>query len=171
MLQQVPYTQYAGQAIDTLSKRAFLITRQGDESNVMTIAWGAIGFMWGKPVFQIMVRPSRHSYALLEASGEFTVSIPKEGDLADALTLCGSASGRDTDKFTAAGLTPLPAQQIHTPAIAECQLHYECRVLYKHTMPPHQLEAELEAKWYGGGNHHILYYGEILACYETQCDK
>lgn len=166
MLNHVPYQQYAAAAIDTLSKGAFLVTRQGEKVNAMTIAWGSIGFLWGKPVFQVMVRPSRYSYELLEASQEFTVSIPL-GEAQAALALCGSKSGRDMDKIAAAGLSLQPAQQIATPIISECQLHYECRVVCRQPLTAPELQPALEEKWYGGANHHMIYWGEILASYRT----
>jgi flavin reductase (DIM6/NTAB) family NADH-FMN oxidoreductase RutF len=40
----------------------------------------------------------------------------------------GNCSGRDTDKFSAFDLTPLPATAIKAPLIAECSANLECRV-------------------------------------------
>jgi hypothetical protein len=37
-------------------------------------------------------------------------------------------SGRDTDKFRAFGLAPLPAARVAAPQIAECDANRECRV-------------------------------------------
>lgn len=41
----------------------------------------------------------------------------------------GSRSGRDGDKFAAAGLTHFPAQRIAAPLVAGCAAWLECRVL------------------------------------------
>ena len=112
-----------------------------------------------------MVRPSRHTYQMIEASGEFTVSLPLK-DMKAALGICGSKSGRDTDKFAAAGLKPTPARQIKTPVIEGCGLHYECRVVFKQTMDPAQLDQSITEEKYASGDFHTLYFGEILACYK-----
>ena len=45
-----------------------------------------------------------------------------------ATDLCGVKSGRDTDKFALAGLTPEPASALSCPMIAESPLSLECRV-------------------------------------------
>ena len=164
MSKEVAYNEYANEITEILSKGAFLTTKVDGTVNTMTIAWGSIGFMWGKPVFMAMVRPSRYSYERIEKSGEFTVSIPFK-DMSKALGICGGKSGRDTDKFAAANLTAIPGTKIATPVIADCGLHYECKVVYKQEMVAELLTPELQEKWYGTGNYHTLFFGEILATY------
>jgi flavin reductase (DIM6/NTAB) family NADH-FMN oxidoreductase RutF len=130
----------------------------------MTIAWGNIGFIWGKPIFTVLVRPSRYTYQFIEKSGEFTVSIPLK-DMQKALGICGSKSGRDIDKFAVAELSVLPAQKINTPIISGCGLHFECKILYKQEMNPTHLDADVNQKSYTNGDYHTLYFGEIVSCY------
>jgi len=161
---EVAYNDYAKEVTQILSKGAFLTTEVDGAVNTMTIAWGTIGFMWGKPVFMAMVRPSRFTYECLEKSKQFTVSIPFK-DMSKALGICGSQSGRDTDKLAAANLTTVPGKKISTPVIADCGLHYECKVVYKQEMVAELLAADLQEKWYASGNYHTLFYGEILATY------
>jgi flavin reductase (DIM6/NTAB) family NADH-FMN oxidoreductase RutF len=48
--------------------------------------------------------------------------------LAQKVVEVGNSSGRDTDKFTAFGLTPLPAERVAAPLIKECFANLECRV-------------------------------------------
>lgn len=164
MSKDVAYNEYAKETIEILSKGAFLTTTVNGVTNTMTIAWGNLGFMWGKPVFTAMVRPSRFTYQCLEQSGEFTVSIPLK-DMSKALGICGSQSGRDGNKLAAANLTTNPGKKISTPVIADCGLHYECKVVYKQEMIPEQLATDLQEKWYAQGNYHTLFFGEILATY------
>jgi len=160
----VAYNEYANQVTDILSKGAFLTTAVDGAINTMTIAWGSIGFMWGKPVFMAMVRHSRFTYKCLEKSGEFTVSIPFK-DMSKALGICGSKSGRDIDKLSAANLITVPGKKISTPVIADCGLHYECKVVYKQQMSAERLTTDLQQKWYADEDYHTLYWGEILATY------
>lgn len=164
MSKEVAYNQYANELTEILSKGAFLTTEMDGAINTMTIAWGSVGFMWGKPVFMAMVRPSRFTYECIEKSNQFTVSIPFK-DMSTALGICGSKSGRDTDKIAAANLTTVPGKKISTPVIADCGLHYECKVVYKQEMLPEQLAGDLQQKWYANGNYHTLFFGEILATY------
>lgn len=83
----------------------------------MTIGWGALGNIWGKPVFTVMVRHSRYTHELIEAHNEFTVSFPLTAAFSKALGLCGSKSGRDMDKFAAAEITPAEGQTVKVPVI------------------------------------------------------
>lgn len=166
-MKQAAYHEYADKALTILSKGAFLTTAWGDRRNTMTIGWGSIGFVWGKPVFTAMVRHSRFTRELLEKSGEFTVSFPFT-DQSQALGLCGSKSGRDLDKFSAANLQTIPAQKTAAPVINVAGLHYECKVVYTQDMSPAGLTPELQGKWYGNNDYHTLYYGEIVACYVTE---
>ena len=55
---------------------AFLTAKVDDKVNTMTISWGSVGFMWGKPVFMALIRPQRYTNEFIEKSNSFTVSIP-----------------------------------------------------------------------------------------------
>jgi flavin reductase (DIM6/NTAB) family NADH-FMN oxidoreductase RutF len=157
----VPYNQFAQDALQQLPKGAFLTVQHGDEKNTMTIGWGSIGFVWQKPIFMVAVRYSRHTYGILEKAKEFTVSFPIKEDLSRELALCGTKSGRDLDKFAAAGITTRPGQVVKTPIIDECSLHYECKVVYQQVMEPGTLSPEIRTRAYGKDDYHVLYYGKL----------
>ncbi|WP_110954347.1 flavin reductase family protein [Anaerosinus massiliensis] len=163
-MKDIHYADYATKAVEILSKGAFLNTTAEGIDNTMTIAWGSIGFMWGKPIFTVMVRKSRHTFELLEKNPEFTVSIPLN-DMKSALGICGSKSGRDTDKFAVAKLEKLAGQKISTPAIKGAGLHFECKVVYKQVMSDDHLQKAAADKWYADKDWHTLYYGEIVSAY------
>ncbi|MGC9316907.1 MAG: flavin reductase family protein, partial [Armatimonadota bacterium] len=46
----------------------------------------------------------------------------------EAVRICGSRSGRDTDKFALTGLHPESSLQVAVPSIRECPLSIECVV-------------------------------------------
>ena len=140
----------------------FLVS--GTKGNPMTIGWGAIGRIWSRPVFQVLVRPSRHSFALIEELGEFTVCLPTD-EQKQAVALCGSKSGRDLDKIEACGLTVSPSAHIEVPFISECSAHYECRVIHRNDVVNAALEAQIVAGSYPSGDFHRIYFGEILEVY------
>lgn len=161
-MKEISFNQFAPQILQQLPKGAFLTVSHGGRDNTMTIGWGTIGVIWGQPIFSVLVRPSRFTYGLLEASGEFTVSIPLV-DMSKALGVCGSKSGRDLDKFAAAGLQKLPGQKIVTPVIAGAGLHYECKTVYKQPMNPPALDGGLNTACYANGDYHTMYFGHILS--------
>ena len=101
----------------------------------------------------------------LEASGEFTVSVPRT-DMTKALAVCGSKSGRDFDKFAAAGLEKLPGVKVGAPMVAGAGLHYECKVVFQQPMNPEPLDSALKDAFYGNGDFHTLYFGKILATWQ-----
>ena len=49
-------------------------------------------------------------------------------ELAFATDYCGVKSGRDVDKFKELGLTPLKAEHVGAPLIAESPVNIECKV-------------------------------------------
>lgn len=160
---------YTNKALEMLQKGAFLTTSDGkDHVNTMTISWGSIGHIWNKPVFMVMVRPSRYSFELIEQHCEFTVSLPLDDSLKKALSLCGTKSGRDVNKFEQANLTLHSSKVVEVPIIAECGLHYECKIVHKQVMVPEFFNESYDGKWYEQKDYHTMYYGEIVACYTTQ---
>jgi len=97
------------------------------ERGLFTAAW--IGMVSGTPpTIGIAIRSTRNTLRLIEASREFTVNVPCVG-MEAAVDYCGIISGRDTDKFAAAGLTAAPAAIVSAPLVAECPFNIECRVV------------------------------------------
>ena len=106
---------------------AVLITsRHEGVDNVFTVSW--VGNVCTEPpMVSLAVRPERHSYGLIKASGEFVINVPG-ANLAFAVDYCGVKSGREVDKFAALGLRRVPAHQVRAPLIDACPLAIECRV-------------------------------------------
>ena len=95
-------------------------------SNIITVAWAGT-VCTNPPMLSISVRPERYSYHMIRETGEFVVNLTTE-KLAYATDYCGVKSGRDTDKWKAAGLTREKASQVLAPLIKECPVNLECRV-------------------------------------------
>ncbi|WP_315118180.1 flavin reductase family protein [uncultured Clostridium sp.] len=155
-----------GKAIEVIrDKGAFLTVKDGDKVNTMTIGWANIGYQWKKPILTVLVRKSRYSYELIENTEEFTVSMPLNVDLKKELTICGSKSGRDIDKFKECNLVLEEGKKTTTPIIGNCDMHFECKIVYKQEMEPSLLCDEIKDGAYKNGDYHVLYYGEILDWY------
>lgn len=163
--QELRYETFAREFLEQLPKGAFLSVR-AEPDNTMTIGWGAIGYMWKKPVLVVMVRPSRHTGGLLDEEKAFTVSVPLDQDLQARLLDCGRHSGRDGDKFQRFGLAKGKAQALlDAPVVADCALHYECRVLLRQPMDQAALDEVVRESAYPEGDYHVLYFAEILDSY------
>ena len=136
--------------------------------NPMTIGWGQVGIVWGSPIFTVYVRLSRYTYECIQAADSFTVSVPRLGELADALTLCGTKSGRDLDKAQACGFTLVPGEFVDTPIIGECGLHYECRIMARCQLEESDIASDNVRRFYKTPDHHQIILGEILTAYVTE---
>ncbi|MGD2108091.1 MAG: flavin reductase family protein [Phycisphaerae bacterium] len=130
--------------------------------NPMTIGWGVFGTIWGRPMFNVLVRPSRYTYECVEHTGDFTVNV-QPADRGDMVDICGTVSGRDRGKMFELGLTPLPSRSIKSPGIADCPLVFECKVVHKNDLLPSEVPSDLKAKFYPDGDFHRVYFGQILA--------
>ncbi len=171
MENSVPYVDYSQQFLTQLPKGVFLTVKDGSIENTMTIGWGSIGYIWQRPVITVMVRYSRYTYELIDKARDFSVSVPLPGELKKALASAGSKTGREVDKFQEANLTAQPAQRIASPVIGEGGLIFECRLVFKQVMEPEKLDDSIRSQFYADGNYHVMFYGEILACYEQNKPK
>jgi flavin reductase (DIM6/NTAB) family NADH-FMN oxidoreductase RutF len=142
---------------------------QTGAQNLLTLGWGLIGpFYHGHPIFAIAVTPLRYSWRFLEAVPAFVIAVAADATkpdntLKEAVRLCGTKSGRDLDKFAAAGLTPVPSVHVRAPSVLECPINIECRI-YNSVAPPHMMltpehrQAPLDEQ-------HTIYFAEVLGTY------
>jgi len=55
-------------------KWALLTAGNKDKFNTMTISWGGLGTLWGKPVATTNVRTSRYTHEFMDNNEYFTIS-------------------------------------------------------------------------------------------------
>ena len=99
----------------------------GGRRNLMAAAW-SMPVEFSPPRIAIVIDKNTFTRELIAASGTFGVCIPGAA-LADLTFAVGSCSGRDGDKFAAAGLGRFAAARIAAPLLAGCAAWLECRVL------------------------------------------
>lgn len=105
-----------------------------EKFNTMTISWGGVGIMWGKPVVFTFIRPQRYTFAFMENGDRYTMSFFDE-KYRDALKFCGSKSGRDYNKVKETGLTPAFTEN-GSVYFEEAKLVLECKkCMPKASMP------------------------------------
>lgn len=147
--------------VELIGKEWMLITAGSIENfNTMTASWGNMGFLWGKPVVTVYVRPQRYTLEFLEREECFTLSF-FSGKYREALNICGTKSGRDTDKVAESGLTPYsPADG--TVSFEEARMVIKCRKLYKGKLGEEEfIDKSLLPKWYPQRDLHYMYIAEI----------
>lgn len=155
-------------AFDLIGKQWMLVTagNMSEGFNTMTASWGGLGWLWNKPVAFVFIRPERYTHQFIEMSERMTLSFYNE-QYRPALQLCGTKSGRDIDKVSAAGLTPV---ELESGAIsfAEARLTLDCKKLFKTSMQEQNfIDKDILSHWYGTahGNLHDVYVVEIERIY------
>lgn len=136
-----------------------------DKFNMMTVSWGAVGVIWGKPSVTAYIRQTRYTKEFVDSGDTFTLTFLADGHR-DALNVLGSKSGRDMDKMKDSGLTPIEVEGEVT--FAEAELVLVCRKRFVQDMPKENfVSQETLDRWYADENYHTMYIGEIIAAYQA----
>ena len=131
-----------------------------EKANALTASWGGLGFLWGKNVAFIFIRKSRYTKEFIDANEFFSITF-LSGQYRDALNYCGSHSGRDEDKFAAAGLNLATRHNI--PYVEEGNFVLLCEKMSATRITEDSfLLPEIKEKWYKDGDMHTMYVAEII---------
>ena len=148
---------------EEINKNWMLITAKKPDGavNTMTASWGAMGELWGKEAATVYIRQSRFTKEFVDAQEYFTLSLfdgyKKE------LGLLGTKSGRDGDKIAEAGFTVVDLDG--QPGFDQAKCVLVCKKAYQADIPMDSMSADIVERWYGDGDYHTMYIGEIVACY------
>ncbi|MGA0560819.1 flavin reductase family protein [Ancylobacter sp. VNQ12] len=104
-----------------------LTTTDRGRANVMTMSWHMM-VEFTPPLIACVVSEGDYSFQALRKHRECVIAIPAV-ELAEKVVAVGNTHGRDTDKFAAIGLTPVPASKVAPPLVQECFANLECRVI------------------------------------------
>ena len=153
--------EFRADSFDIFNKEWALLTAgSGQHYNTMTISWGGLGTLWGKPVATVYVKPIRYTHEFLESSDYFTLSFYPE-KYRPALQLLGTLSGRDGDKVAQAALTPRLLDSAVT--FEEANVTLVCKKIYRQDMDPAQMPAQVVSAFYAKEAAHTMYVGEVVA--------
>ncbi|MFA5561842.1 MAG: flavin reductase, partial [Eubacteriales bacterium] len=146
---------------EKISKEWMLVTATKPDGtyNTMTASWGGLGFLWQRPVAFIFIRPQRYTYEFAEAGEHLSLSFFPP-TYREALTFCGSQSGRQVDKAEACGLTPLQAQGC--TYFEQASLVLLTRKLYATSILPADILDPDILRFYEKGDFHKMYICEVL---------
>lgn len=163
MFKEIPITDLDWSPFPRTKGNWFLVTAgKPGASNALLGTLGGFLALWGGNCVEIFIRESRFTKHLLDEESHFSISVlPPE--YKDAVHYCGTHSGKDGSKWTAAGLTETAIDGI--PTCAEASLTLLCRKLAsvntdKMDMAPDIREAYYTGRW--EGNPYTLYIGEIV---------
>lgn len=140
-------------------KWALLTAGNIEKFNSMTISWGGMGTLWGKPVVTAYVRTSRYTHDFMDDNDYFTVSFYPE-EFKSVLGVFGSKSGRDIDKMNYEGLTAVEAGESMT--FAEAEVTLVCRKLFKQKLDETNMPDDVVKAFYSNDASHDMYIGEVV---------
>jgi len=127
--------------------------------NTMTASWGGLGVIWHRNVSYVFVRYSRFTYEFMENNSNFTLSFFSE-KYRDALSYCGSHSGRDVNKAAETALDPFPSSE-NTVSFKQAELILLCKKLYAGGINPEDFIDPSVHDNYKTKDYHKMYIGEI----------
>jgi flavin reductase (DIM6/NTAB) family NADH-FMN oxidoreductase RutF len=104
-----------------------LTTARQGRANVMTMSWHMM-VEFNPPLVACVVSSADYSFAALRATKECVIAVPSL-ELAPKVVGIGNCSGRDVEKFARFNLTPMPAERVAPPLVAECFANLECKVV------------------------------------------
>lgn len=136
-----------------------LITaKDGNGASGMTASWGGLGELWNTSVAFLFIRPERYTYNLTEAEKRFSLAFFSE-EYRSALNFCGKNSGRDMNKFEAAGLTTTEIDGV--PIVNEAKMVIICKKLYADNIKESCFVDKSMLRYYEEGGFHRFYVVQI----------
>ena len=71
------YRDHVLETMKAFDEDRVLLVSHGKEGrpNAMAVGWGTIGIICRRPIFTVLVRPSRYTHKLIEETDDLTVNI------------------------------------------------------------------------------------------------
>ena len=161
MFKSIDPKQLNENVFSLIGDKWMLITAGTKENcNTMTASWGGLGVFWGAPTATCYIRPQRYTKEFVDREDYFTLAFFGE-EYRQALSLCGSKSGREVDKARACGFTVKTAA-CGAPYFEQAELVLVCRKRFAQEMDPANIPQDVKEKWYPNEDYHTLYIGQIV---------
>ena len=138
---------------------ALLTSGPINKHNSMTISWGGLGTLWNKKVATVYVKPCRYTYSFMEENDYFVLSFFKE-EYRKALMMMGSHSGREVDKDSLSGLTPIKHGEV--TIYKEAKITLICKKIYFNDLDINNIPIEEKERHYLKEAPHRMYIGEVV---------
>ncbi|MDN5345178.1 MAG: hypothetical protein PWQ18_1292 [Clostridia bacterium] len=136
--------------------------KQGERHDLTTVAWFTQESS-NPPQVMVALHPHRYVLELLDAAGEFVLSILAD-DQEHIATYCGSHSGRDMDKIKELDLATVPSTAISTPGVRDALANLECKVSNRYQSGDHIIiTGQVVAAKVNSDKKPLLYYEHNIA--------
>jgi len=147
--------------IRLIGKEWMLVTAgEPNDFNMMTAAWGGLGYLWNLPVVFIFIRPQRYTFEFTEMYPTFVLSF-FEKKHREILNYCGNHSGRDFDKIKETGLSAFQSPSGNV-MFKEAKLNIECTKMYSDDIKEAKFVLpEIDHRVYPNKDYHRFYIGRI----------
>lgn len=162
----------------TMFGKEWCLIAAGNEKNgynTMTVAWGQLGAVWDRhtpegkmiiPTATVFIRPQRYTKEFFDREEYFTVCAFGAG-YRKALAYLGTHSGRDGDKISDTGLTPVFID--NTTGFAEAEMIFVCRKLYHTPLLENGFtDKNIISENYPKKDFHEMYVGEITKIFRRE---
>ncbi len=163
MLKEIDVRQLKKSPVEMIANDWALLTAGNiGDWNTMTVSWGMVGELWGKDVVACFVRPQRHTFGYMENNDTFTLSF-FGGNYKKELGICGSKSGRDTDKAKETGFIPISVEKSVT--FEQAEVVFVLKKIAVDTIDKSGFIDESIMNNYAAGDFHKIYIGQIEKVY------
>lgn len=102
----------------------------------------AVGYItnvnYNPAMMLIGIAPSRYSHHMIKENPYFVINLP-EKNYRKEFGYLGSASGADTDKFSAMGIRWEDGEKVNAPILTDCPVNIECSVVGSSMLLTHEL--------------------------------
>jgi len=163
--------EFSRNIFDLIGKQWALVAAYDKEHdglpyNALTASWGGMGVLWNKNVFWCFIRPQRYTKEFIDSSERISLSFFDES-CRKSLTLCGRKSGRDGDKLSEAGFTPVVSEN-GAVSFREAKLTITGRKLYAQEMNESCFtDPSIVGACYPAKDFHTMYVCEIESIVEN----
>ena len=163
-MKQIDIASLNENLIKLISEDWMLVSAGNEEKwNTMTASWGGAGFIWKMPVACAVIRPQRYTIEFIEKSDTYSLCFFDES-YKKMLGVAGSKSGRDINKMTELGLTPV--FEDGTVWFKEARLVLICRKKYVDVLKAENfIDKSIIDDCYSQEDYHRFYVGKIEKAY------
>ena len=134
-----------------------VLSEARNKQNAMTASWGSFGRLWERFITTVFLRPERHTRALIEESGVYSLNF-FDASFRKTLAYMGSVSGKKENKVEKSGLTVVHDEN-GIPYFKEAKTVFICKKLSgQQIVEDDFVEVKKSAN---DDNSHFMYIGEI----------
>jgi len=124
-----------------------IVKNETGKDNAITLEW-YMRTSIEPPMLAISIGNTRYSYHCLQSFRYFNLCFPSPEQI-EAVKICGTLSGRDTDKLELCHFDTFPGKLAKLPIIRHAAANFECEVITQVRSGDHTIFAgEIKYAWF-----------------------